>query len=764
MKKITSLMVVLTMLAGMFMMTPVISNAEGLSGDGTAESPYLLDNAADLLTAGEMVNAVSDATGAAAAVYKLTADIDMTGQEWIPIGTNQKGFAGTFIGDNHIVKNLTMTLAETDTFPANTTAGFFGRCTNATVSGLGVENLVIDFTNGSASASRIKFSGGMAGQAWGATFTDCYVSGASIKNNSTGRTDTDRGGFIGLVEGSNTFTNCYAYDIVMQTAQECKLGGFFGEINNTGNVFENCFSARVRYDLGEAVQIPTTYGFGYDPKTGNNYEKCYSDLADRQGSYTNAPAYDSTKSVGVTAMTKTALVNAVSELEMFTVDNKHNGYPYLDFNTTITAATAYKGGTGTEDDPYQIENAAQLKKFEEEVNGGSYTKCAVLIQDIDLKNNEWIPIGHNTVDGSYQFAGTFNGGEHIIKNFKITNELTTPHFNYIGLFGNVNGGHIINLGIGNMTVEARNRDGESVGAGTRIKYIGGIAGALGGSSTVNNCFVKNSSIRMVRRNSQSAPVGGFIGGTYGTPTINNSYTYNTSVMSAYGNPMGGFAGRLEGGAISNCYVTGAQADYSDPITNQNITSTVYGFAEEYSGTNSLTNCISNLSSSIGSGNSGVYLFNGTLKSSQATTSASEDAIKSSFANVAGFKTDTSINNGLPCLSWEKTVREYDFTIVSVAKNASDDMLTVRAEGRDVDNVTLYIATYDDNGRFIDVGSAVLEDGVATIKCDIGFSSAKTVKAFVWDGYQTPLAMMYSGTRSKINNNGYNLIESGLNAL
>ena len=60
-------------------------------------------------------------------------------------------------------------------------------------------------------------------------------------------------------------------------------------------------------------------------------------------------------------------------------------------------ATAFAGGTGTESDPYQIADGAQLAYLASEVNNGRAYENSyfVLTADIDLNNKDWTPIGNS---------------------------------------------------------------------------------------------------------------------------------------------------------------------------------------------------------------------------------------------------------------------------------------------------------------------------------------------------------------------------------
>lgn len=104
-----------------------------------------------------------------------------------------------------------------------------------------------------------------------------------------------------------------------------------------------------------------------------------------------------------------------------------------------TGAAAWNGsassslvGSGTEADPFQIANGADLAYLAQKVNGGDACTGQFFKQmdDIDLSGNEWTPIGKSS---TLFFAGVFDGAGFVISNFKVTNQ------QWSGLFGYMNG-------------------------------------------------------------------------------------------------------------------------------------------------------------------------------------------------------------------------------------------------------------------------------------------------------------------------------------
>ena len=178
-------------------------------------------------------------------------------------------------------------------------------------------------------------------------------------------------------------------------------------------------------------------------------------------------------------------------------------------------ATAFAGGTGTESDPYQIADGAQLAYLASEVNKGQpyENACFVLTADIDLGNHDWTPIGNSFSDALFGgtdysvFAGNLDGKGHTVSNISIGTEGAPLESDVFGLFG-VTGGKLSNLNLDGVTIcgTAKNVSG----------YVIGLAGALSGSASgpVENCHVVNLNMTVSTPDSGMAAaywIGGLVG-------------------------------------------------------------------------------------------------------------------------------------------------------------------------------------------------------------------------------------------------------------
>ena len=96
-------------------------------------------------------------------------------------------------------------------------------------------------------------------------------------------------------------------------------------------------------------------------------------------------------------------------------------------------------GSGTHENPYQINTVWDLCRLEDQVNKGNEFKGKYfkLVNDIDLSEHTWYPIG---VMSTTCFSGLFDGNDKTISNMCIVvNDADNENFYSYGLFGNVKG-------------------------------------------------------------------------------------------------------------------------------------------------------------------------------------------------------------------------------------------------------------------------------------------------------------------------------------
>lgn len=214
------------------------------------------------------------------------------------------------------------------------------------------------------------------------------------------------------------------------------------------------------------------------------------------------------------------------------------------FGSDGTVADSFHGGSGTEEDPYQITTMAEFAYLARQVNDGWSTSDTYfrVMNDITFNDpacfaldgagrpigvaegarpREWIPIG---LPYDQSFDGVLDGGGHTISGLYITGDRE-----YAGLFGYIGSGAVVR----NLTI----RDGYLE---CPDGWMGAFVGKLDGR--VENCHNDNVTVDGDASAAGIASSGGTIVGC----------TNSAMVMGA-GN-VGGIAG--SGGTIDRCINTG----------------------------------------------------------------------------------------------------------------------------------------------------------------------------------------------------------------
>jgi|GEM_PF-1189509 len=190
-----------------------------------------------------------------------------------------------------------------------------------------------------------------------------------------------------------------------------------------------------------------------------------------------------------------------------------------------------------------------------------------LVDDINLSGEEWIPIGNVNY-----FTGIFDGQGYVIHNMVINGNQQ-----YTGLFGRVDGAHIINVGIDSGCIDI------NFGGQFGAAYAGGICGFAVSFSgvTVSNCYnVGDVSVFSTSGSAWAggicgnAPIGAIINNCYNVGDVSASFTYSSSA-SCYA---GGICGVASGVAISNCYNAGGVSASSTSMDSSCYAGGICGYA------------------------------------------------------------------------------------------------------------------------------------------------------------------------------------------
>ena len=524
----------LALAALVWIAVPVSARAEGetvdtwdgtavafTQGRGTKEEPWLIENAEQLAYLAQQVNNGTD--------YKwnhflLFSDLDLNGNEWMPIGTDSNPFWGGFDGGGHTITGMTIT-GDGDY------VGLFGECRNFTADSSYIKSVTVKGAN----ISGHSHVGAIAGE--GANISDCYsienticaawcvggicgsltgnISGcynsSSVSGNSTA------GGIMGSASSERTVgvvEYCYNIGAVTVRQQDSSVGGITGASAHRYNI-SNCLNCGKITGNGKNVG-------GIAGSTDSNYMNfignCYynSDL--------NNAGVGEGASDKVIPLTTSQLCGALPEGLDSTI--------WKEGSVDTSTAKATQGRFGTATGTYinlrsvaAIENvktdSVEVYNFAttgSDADWAVYTLITtaeefaaigwdtakwsgnyVLGKDIDVSGVQLSSIG----DPGTPYTGKFSGDGHTIGHVNMTG-------NCLGLFGgigNINGqiaesGKVMLLAANGVIVSTSNTEtggicgnlsvGEIYGCsftGTVKGYTaGGICSNAGQNTIISQCF------------------------------------------------------------------------------------------------------------------------------------------------------------------------------------------------------------------------------------------------------------------------------------
>ena len=272
---------------------------------------YTVYNANGLMNVAELVNG-----GKTDINITLDTNIDLTGKDWTPIGTDyDNSYKGTFDGGGHTITGLTFTT--NDEF-----AGLFGWLNRAGT----VKNVVMEGVQITSNQIYGGSIGGVVGYSWG-TIENCSVSGsvsgtvyvggvvgAQIGGSITGCSSSatvkgtvDVGGVAGQTNSSATLTACYAtgnVTIEINPAKNIAGGSLVGM--NAGSSLLACYATGNVTSTGSSTGYVHIGGF-----LGNNYANvmtaCYWKNNHEQGIGYNKKSTEATKVDGTGVTWKNAV-------------------------------------------------------------------------------------------------------------------------------------------------------------------------------------------------------------------------------------------------------------------------------------------------------------------------------------------------------------------------------------------------------------------------------------------------------------------------
>ena len=549
---------------------------------------------------------------------KLANDIDMAGAT-IEKPIHFWGGRTTFDGQDYTISNLTMTTTSTEKKPF----GLFGGTAD-------IKNVKFD----NANISGYSYVAVVAGNLYG-NIDNCHVA-----NSTVTCTYWMAGAMSGQYNAGNV-KNCSVKNTTV--TGPAAVGALVGNINETAveRKVENC--------VVEGCTVAQNGSFGGD------YDLMFAsavgliNISNSTVHFNNVTVADTT-------------VKGAESTLLFGCNGGGNTKVYVNGKEYVTDGVTMANGN------YYIYNAAGLKWVADTVNATTpYTASpfdnvtVYLANDIDLNNEEWIPIGDDRSQRT-EFHGTFDGQGYTVSNVKITKKTDRDDEDKssYGLFGNVK------ATIKNLTVKNVNISGAP-------KFIGALVGRLNGG-LIENCHVLNSNV-----------------------TCNN-WT------------IGGLVGQLNDGNILRCSVE------KTTITGYAAAGAIVGVALN-NGERNIKNCIVKDCNIVKNGSFGGdfdnmfgavigALYNGNLTVNCLNSIIANTTVLGEVSNtICGFVSEGDIlNTGKPTEAADAD------TLVAALENGQDVVLTkdVKIEPAGMSNAYGTTGINVKNGQTIDGGGHILD--------------------------------------------------------
>ena len=256
---------------GEYTYTVSLAAAKDLGYTIESDGSYTVTSADGLMNIAELVNG-----GKTDINITLDTDIDLTGKDWTPIGTDyDNSYKGTFDGGGHTITGLTFTT--NDEY-----AGLFGRLNRAGT----VKNVVMEGVQITSNQIDGGSIGGVVGSSWG-TIENCSVSGSvsgtvyvggvvgvqiggsitGCSSSATVKGMVDVGGVAGQTNSSATLTACYATgNVIIEINPKKNIAGGSLVGMNAGISLLACYATGNVTSTGSSTGKVHIGGF-----LGNNY-------------------------------------------------------------------------------------------------------------------------------------------------------------------------------------------------------------------------------------------------------------------------------------------------------------------------------------------------------------------------------------------------------------------------------------------------------------------------------------------------------------
>jgi hypothetical protein len=383
------------------------------NGDGTAANPYQIGTPNELIAFKTAVNTAAG-TGAAAANYVLTANINMTNSgDFSGIGNATNVFAGNFNGKGFKISGLTLGSAGSPfAGGVDYNTGFFGFIATATIS-----NLWVDVAYYVSSETSLVYTaticGGLVGTVTtgNAVINNCKVTGTIFSESTAASAAAGRaitGGLVGAANALNianstliiinsTVNATLSSKTSMATSGSAICAGIVGHVWNSSGLIVNIVNCSADGSVSTTANSSGSFAGGIAStitSANNGIVKIYNCLAKNTISSTGVStptAYNQLAASGIGHM-----FNAANEIKNCMLLN-----PTISLYTTSTAMTygLDRVFTGTTVTPINIDNnyAKADMTLQLAVSGGAYAPYVLTPANIVKEGRDGADLGSDAV-------------------------------------------------------------------------------------------------------------------------------------------------------------------------------------------------------------------------------------------------------------------------------------------------------------------------------------------------------------------------------
>jgi len=322
-----------------------------------------------------------------------------------------------------------------------------------------------------------------------------YDSGNKTNNYLNIVTGANTSNINGTIEGGKNVYIVNPNGVIFGKSAQVDVGNLYVSTQDTGTL------NRIAFETSGASPLDNTAALKSDVV---NMGTIKADTVEVHGAHIR---FLNAKNVQTSAGGASPVVNMYTAAAATSATDPDGGYAHIGYRTATTPTNYTVHTTGVSPEYYQlVKDKTELDAINTTNLAGKY----MLENDIDLGGAAHTPIGGNAHGA---FTGKFDGNFFRVQNF------TVSGVNSAGLFGEVNGGRIENVGVSKARITGQTDSSH--------RYAGGIVGHTTGTSILKNVYVTETT----KVEGRKGRYGGIVGSTGSTSSTGSDHTIIDSAYS-----------------------------------------------------------------------------------------------------------------------------------------------------------------------------------------------------------------------------------------